>query len=569
MRPGRRAERTRAVKAGIPTNEAQGGPSAFELLLAPPASPSQQPTTPSETPPATIARGASERGSASLKMTAVVQSAGSAASSSVEESKVAISKTEIPKLEVTSPKSSAIVVFSKQSGKAATSETATSETATGETGASETGASETAASETAANETATRAAANRLTTNEETTNKSLPVEAIGVTDLPAVNDATVEPHVAVTPVQIELDPKPLPVPIHQDPAAHQNQQILGEQSSEVAIQELPTAATKATASLSAQFANAAAPRSTLHPSTIVLKEFVSHKQSVDAASTSVAVQEEEIAAKARVVPSTEARPGQAVSPHELLVTETTSPPNVPVELRQLLAKDFARLTRHVESLSKRFGQTDTQASPQPNFAASPQTGLAALATHRRIADQAIPVEAAADHASSPPHQDSASPAALFAVAIPTAITHKSIFDGTTAVAEQLSAAVLKQFDQEPVSASRTFRMRLDPRELGPVEVQLTVVNEVISIRFVADNEAARQVISRQLDVLRHSLTNSGISFGQFDVSSNGGGGHGSPHTRDDQQHSLSRLSSRVAWSPKLGALESSDDRYTGRLNFVA
>ena len=549
MRPGRRAERTRASKAGIPTNEVQGGPSAFELLLAPPASPSQQPTTPSETPPATIARGASERGSASLKMTAVAQSAGSAASSSVEESKVAISKTEIPKLEVSSPKSSAIVVFSKQSGKAVTSET----------GASETGASE----------TATRAATNRLTTNEETTNKSLPVEAIGVTDLPAVNDATVEPHVAVTPVQIELDPKPLPVPIHQDPAAHQNQQILGEQSSEVAIQELPTAATKATASLSAQFANAAAPRSTLHPSTIVLKELVSHKQSVDAASTSVAVQEEEIAAKARVVPSTEARPGQTVSPHELLVTETTSPPNVPVELRQLLAKDFARLTHHVESLSKRFGQTDTQASPQPNFAASPHTDLTALATHRRIADQAIPVEAAADHTSLPPHQDSASPAALFAVAIPTAITHKSIFDGTTAVSEQLSAAVLKQFDQEPVSASRTFRMRLDPRELGPVEVQLTVVNEVISIRFVADNEAARQVISRQLDVLRHSLTNSGISFGQFDVSSNGGGGHGSPHTRDDQQHSLSRLSSRVAWSPKLGALESSDDRYTGRLNFVA
>ena len=559
MRPGRRAERTRASKAGIPTNEVQGGPSAFELLLAPPASPSQQPTTPSETPPATIARGASERGSASLKMTAVAQSAGSAASSSVEESKVAISKTEIPKLEVSSPKSSAIVVFSKQSGKAVTSET----------GASETGASETGANETGANETATRAATNRLTTNEETTNKSLPVEAIGVTDLPAVNDATVEPHVAVTPVQIELDPKPLPVPIHQDPAAHQNQQILGEQSSEVAIQELPTAATKATASLSAQFANAAAPRSTLHPSTIVLKELVSHKQSVDAASTSVAVQEEEIAAKARVVPSTEARPGQTVSPHELLVTETTSPPNVPVELRQLLAKDFARLTHHVESLSKRFGQTDTQASPQPNFAASPHTDLTALATHRRIADQAIPVEAAADHTSLPPHQDSASPAALFAVAIPTAITHKSIFDGTTAVSEQLSAAVLKQFDQEPVSASRTFRMRLDPRELGPVEVQLTVVNEVISIRFVADNEAARQVISRQLDVLRHSLTNSGISFGQFDVSSNGGGGHGSPHTRDDQQHSLSRLSSRVAWSPKLGALESSDDRYTGRLNFVA
>ena len=451
------------------------------------------------------------------------------------------------------------MVFSKQSGKAVTSETVASETV----------ASETGASETAANETATRAATNRLTTNEETTNKSLPVEAIGVTDLPAVNDATVEPHVAVTPVQIELDPKPLPVPIHQDPAAHQNQQILGEQSSEVAIQELPTAATKATASLSAQFANAAAPRSTLHPSTIVLKELVSHKQSVDAASTSVAVQEEEIAAKARVVPSTEARPGQTVSPHELLVTETTSPPNVPVELRQLLAKDFARLTHHVESLSKRFGQTDTQASPQPNFAASPHTDLTALATHRRIADQAIPVEAAADHTSLPPHQDSASPAALFAVAIPTAITHKSIFDGTTAVSEQLSAAVLKQFDQEPVSASRTFRMRLDPRELGPVEVQLTVVNEVISIRFVADNEAARQVISRQLDVLRHSLTNSGISFGQFDVSSNGGGGHGSPHTRDDQQHSLSRLSSRVAWSPKLGALESSDDRYTGRLNFVA
>lgn len=66
-------------------------------------------------------------------------------------------------------------------------------------------------------------------------------------------------------------------------------------------------------------------------------------------------------------------------------------------------------------------------------------------------------------------------------------------------------------------------LRLDPPELGRVNVHMTMSNDVVSIRMVASDDAARQVIERQLNDLQQSLNNQGISFQDCQVQVGGSG----------------------------------------------
>ncbi|MEK6257843.1 MAG: flagellar hook-length control protein FliK [Planctomycetota bacterium] len=137
-----------------------------------------------------------------------------------------------------------------------------------------------------------------------------------------------------------------------------------------------------------------------------------------------------------------------------------------------------------------------------------------------------------------------------------------------AVSDQLAAAIVERLDVGHDSSPPTFRLRLDPRELGTVEVHLSIVHDVVSIRFVAQDEAARQVIERQLDDLRQSLTNSGVSFGQCHVGCNSDGRQAS-----DQQQAAPPTISRTP--PVLSRWSRHQDHEVlvtlpqGRLNVVA
>ena len=60
-------------------------------------------------------------------------------------------------------------------------------------------------------------------------------------------------------------------------------------------------------------------------------------------------------------------------------------------------------------------------------------------------------------------------------------------------------------------------LRLDPPELGRVNVHVSMSNDVVSIRMVAAGDMARQAIERQLNDLQASLTNQGVTFSQCQV----------------------------------------------------
>ncbi len=62
-----------------------------------------------------------------------------------------------------------------------------------------------------------------------------------------------------------------------------------------------------------------------------------------------------------------------------------------------------------------------------------------------------------------------------------------------------------------------FHMRLEPPELGTLQVHLMSTEQAVSIRMVAADEVARQIIATQVSELQKSLEELGLTVQQFDV----------------------------------------------------
>lgn len=90
------------------------------------------------------------------------------------------------------------------------------------------------------------------------------------------------------------------------------------------------------------------------------------------------------------------------------------------------------------------------------------------------------------------------------------------------LAHHLEAMAMQRLDQPESSDRASVVLRLDPPELGRVNVHMSVANDVISIRMVTTGDAARQVIEQQLNQLQQSLTDKGISFQDFQIQTGGG-----------------------------------------------
>lgn len=91
------------------------------------------------------------------------------------------------------------------------------------------------------------------------------------------------------------------------------------------------------------------------------------------------------------------------------------------------------------------------------------------------------------------------------------------------LAHHLESMVMQRLDQPESTDKSSVVLRLDPPELGRVNVHMSVTNDVVSIRMVTSDDAVRQVIERQLNELQQSLTDKGIAFQEFQVQSGGTG----------------------------------------------
>ncbi|MEQ9562335.1 MAG: flagellar hook-length control protein FliK, partial [Woeseiaceae bacterium] len=76
---------------------------------------------------------------------------------------------------------------------------------------------------------------------------------------------------------------------------------------------------------------------------------------------------------------------------------------------------------------------------------------------------------------------------------------------------------------------RNAEIRLNPAELGPIRVQLTVDDRGTSVTFAAHHAQTREAIEQALPRLRELFLDQGLSLGQASVSD-----QGVRHERDGQ-----------------------------------
>ncbi len=393
-------------------------------------------------------------------------------------------------------------------------------------------------------------------------------ETTGLAEQVSAPVTTDETRSATTASQIDTDPCPLSLPQHADHSATDKHRSLGEQPSPKSSHEQDAVTLDKEATLTQRLVEDAAQQQTQHPTDMTLDEIttVSVPETLSLTVATQAQIEEEAAATGTPAESRQGRPDNSLERPD---GEAAAAALTPVELKPAAAKDFFRQFHRDESSNLRFSQPELKEPSRPNgTTVAAHSALTPLSSLGRSEEQHASRNIDSDSPGHTPDLDSASPVTLALNSTPAATHSKSISAVTGTVAEQLASAVLSQLEAEPLATSRTFRLRLDPRELGPVEVQLTVVNEVVSIRFVAHDEAARHVISRQLDELRQSLSDSGISFGQFDVSSQTGSDHGSQSHAEDHTPQRPPAPNPFAWS-RYKTHELRDERHSGQLNFVA
>ncbi|MEI8380525.1 MAG: flagellar hook-length control protein FliK [Planctomycetota bacterium] len=77
---------------------------------------------------------------------------------------------------------------------------------------------------------------------------------------------------------------------------------------------------------------------------------------------------------------------------------------------------------------------------------------------------------------------------------------------------RMTEIVQQRLEGSPEADKSSVVLRLDPPDLGRLNVHLSISNDVVSIRMVATDEAARQAIERQLGNLHQSLDSQGVAF---------------------------------------------------------
>ena len=61
-------------------------------------------------------------------------------------------------------------------------------------------------------------------------------------------------------------------------------------------------------------------------------------------------------------------------------------------------------------------------------------------------------------------------------------------------------------------------IRLDPPELGPMQVRVSVNQEQVNVSFTSPHPAVREVLDQQLNRLREMFAEQGLNLGDVDVS---------------------------------------------------
>ncbi len=157
------------------------------------------------------------------------------------------------------------------------------------------------------------------------------------------------------------------------------------------------------------------------------------------------------------------------------------------------------------------------------------------------------------------------PAGAYAATPPQGLATSDVSPAAPSVAEQISSAVQANLESTPDQGRIDFHLRLDPPELGTVRVQLTLSEQTLTARLVAQDRATRQLIQNQMDTLRQRLQETGLGLGHIDVS--GGGGRGGQ--RQQPLLAFPDLSAGAGPAPPRLTLPVATPVATGRVDVMA
>jgi len=97
---------------------------------------------------------------------------------------------------------------------------------------------------------------------------------------------------------------------------------------------------------------------------------------------------------------------------------------------------------------------------------------------------------------------------------PTAVLEVSAPVSSPGFADALSRQVVWMVDKD----AQVAELRINPPELGPVEVRLTVNGDQASAQFVSTHQEVREALETSIARLRESFAEAGIQLGQASVS---------------------------------------------------
>ncbi len=86
------------------------------------------------------------------------------------------------------------------------------------------------------------------------------------------------------------------------------------------------------------------------------------------------------------------------------------------------------------------------------------------------------------------------------------------------------------FGQHLKNGLQTIELRLDPPDLGPIRISLSMSDNVAQASFISPHAAVRHAVEQALPQLQEQLAQAGISLGQTSVGEQHQPGQGSQHT---------------------------------------
>ena len=214
-----------------------------------------------------------------------------------------------------------------------------------------------------------------------------------------------------------------------------------------------------------------------------------------------------------------AAPGRARLDAASAATEENTPPRTPVAsivTRPETASAPPAAVRRV---------LDSQRSGTGQFAQAPATAAGRVARLEPASADHAPVDVGASaHARGEPPFTTAATAPVAALAAAPAAPGSAVVASIPHVApavgsEQWAPALAHQLAK--LAPGRAVELHLNPQELGPLKVTLTMADSRAQLAFTSDHAAVRQALEAALPQLRASFADSGINLGQATV------GHGS------------------------------------------